>query len=95
MPMRANRVIARIRDVRGGRLNESRFGARMHGQGPYGEFIRDLFKLSESRYGLNHVRDGQRSESPALPTDSDTPKTNMVQLGFDFDSTSGEATAFG
>jgi len=51
-PERKDRVLNRVRDLRGGRLNEPRFGHRMHGQGPIGEHIRSLFHASRRRYGL-------------------------------------------
>jgi DNA repair photolyase len=53
MPQRADRVLHRLSDIRGGRLDESRFGKRMHGSGPYWESIRDLFEVFKKRYGLS------------------------------------------
>ncbi|MEE9140536.1 MAG: PA0069 family radical SAM protein, partial [Alphaproteobacteria bacterium] len=35
VPAKAPRVLALVREVRGGRLNDPRFGARMRGTGPY------------------------------------------------------------
>jgi len=52
-PERKARVLHRVQDVRGGRLNESRFGHRMHGVGPIAEHIRGLFKQSRRRLGLD------------------------------------------
>ncbi|MFZ4682428.1 MAG: radical SAM protein, partial [Terrimicrobiaceae bacterium] len=43
----------RIRDVRGGSLNDSRFGARMRGEGVFAGQIRQLFEVSLQREGLN------------------------------------------
>jgi DNA repair photolyase len=53
MPQRAKRVMNRLRDIRGGELNDTRFGARMRGSGVYWESIRDLFEMSKMRYGLD------------------------------------------
>ena len=53
LPDRAARVEALLRDLRGGGLNESRFGARMRGQGNYWESIRRLFEVHVKRLGLN------------------------------------------
>jgi DNA repair photolyase len=53
MPDRAQRVIHRIRDIRGGKLNDSNFGSRMSGSGVYWDSIRDLFEISRKRYGLD------------------------------------------
>lgn len=52
LPDRAARVESRIREMRGGRLNDARFGCRMTGQGPYWESVETLFRLSRERYGL-------------------------------------------
>lgn len=53
MPLRADRVIQRLRDIRGGRLDDSAFGARMRGRGTYWESIVSLFEISRRRYGLD------------------------------------------
>jgi DNA repair photolyase len=52
-PLEADRVIAHVRDVRGGALNSSNFGERMTGTGPQADGIRRLFRLSVERNGLN------------------------------------------
>ncbi len=51
-PNRRSKVMSRIRDVRRGRINDSRFGRRARGQGPYAEQIRDLFKKAARRSRL-------------------------------------------
>jgi len=51
-PMRAERIMARIRDLRGGRENDPRFGARMEGSGEYAELIRLRFERACRRVGL-------------------------------------------
>src|SRR5437764_1573796 len=43
LPLRAERVLSRIREARGGKLYDSRFGVRGRGQGTYAETVRDLF----------------------------------------------------
>ncbi|MCH7839862.1 MAG: PA0069 family radical SAM protein [Planctomycetes bacterium] len=53
MPLRADRVIQRLRDIRGGKLDDSAFGARMRGRGAYWESIVSLFEISRRRYGLD------------------------------------------
>lgn len=52
-PERKDRVLGRIREMRGGRLNDPRFGSRMRGQGPYVENLRALFRVACRRAGLN------------------------------------------
>ncbi len=51
-PDRANKVLNLVRDVRGGALNDSRFGHRMHGRGPVADLIRSLFTSAAARAGL-------------------------------------------
>ena len=51
-PDRADRVMQRIRDLRGGRENVSEFGARMKGQGIWGDLIRQRFRKTSARLGL-------------------------------------------
>jgi DNA repair photolyase len=52
-PDRAERVLARVREIRGGRLNDARFGARMRGEGVYAESLRALFRGATARAGLD------------------------------------------
>ena len=52
-PLRKEKVLSRIRDVRGGALNDSAFGTRMTGQGPYADTIHTLFAQSCKRLGLD------------------------------------------
>jgi DNA repair photolyase len=48
-PLQAERVMARIRDVRGGRENDSRFGSRMRGQGEFARLIEQRFSQTVRR----------------------------------------------
>lgn len=52
-PAAKDRVLGRIRDVRGGRLNDTRFGVRMRGEGELAEQIKAVFRLACRRAGLN------------------------------------------
>jgi DNA repair photolyase len=51
-PDRKDKVLGRIRDLRGGQLNDSRFGRRMRGEGVLAEQIRALFALGRKRADL-------------------------------------------
>jgi DNA repair photolyase len=51
-PDRRDRVLGRVRQIRDGRLNDSRFGSRMRGEGVYADGIRALFHLARRRAGL-------------------------------------------
>lgn len=55
LPLRADRILSRIREVRGGKLNESAFGKRMRGQGVYWEMIVQSFKLHCRKLGFASV----------------------------------------
>ena len=52
-PERKEKVLARVRDLRGGRLNDTRFGTRGRGEGVFARHIRDLFLASAKRNGLS------------------------------------------
>src|SRR6266404_2439100 len=52
LPTKADRVLNRIRDARGGKLNSSVFGERMRGQGQYWEATAKLFKIHCERLGF-------------------------------------------
>ncbi|MCA0445497.1 MAG: PA0069 family radical SAM protein [Bacteroidetes bacterium] len=49
-PDRAEKVLNRIKSLHGGKLNDSRFGKRMRGEGQWAEIIRQQFKLAKDRY---------------------------------------------
>ena len=51
-PDRKDKVMNRIREVRGGRLNDARFGSRMRGEGKYAELIEALFKHARRKAGF-------------------------------------------
>jgi DNA repair photolyase len=52
-PQRAEHVISIVRQVRGGRDNDPRFGHRMTGTGQYAELIARRFEVTCRRLGLN------------------------------------------
>lgn len=55
-PERAKRVMARVRDMRGGKDYDARFGQRMTGQGLWAELVRQRFEKAVARLGLNQQR---------------------------------------
>lgn len=58
LPTRADRVLNRIREARGGKLNSSKFGERMRGKGQYWEAQEKLFNLYARKLGFNEHRVG-------------------------------------
>ena len=55
-PLRAEHVMSRVRQIRGGKENDSSFGRRMRGQGQYADLLRQRFDKACRRYGLNAAR---------------------------------------
>jgi DNA repair photolyase len=51
-PERKEKVLARIRELRGGKLNDSRFGVRFRGEGPFAEQLRLLYETTCRRLEL-------------------------------------------
>jgi len=73
VPERAEHVMSLIRQMRGGRDNDPRFGSRMRGEGEFAELIRQRFALACRRRGIARGRDilldtskfaAPRAESP-------------------------------
>jgi DNA repair photolyase len=59
-PDRKDKVLKLVRETRGGRLYDSRFGLRQRGSGPYAELLAQRFRLACKKLGLN--RDDWRLE---------------------------------
>ncbi|MCH3755900.1 hypothetical protein LZC13_09775, partial [Campylobacter coli] len=51
-PDRADKVMATIRSLRGGRDNDPDFFTRMRGSGPWAELMRTRFAIACRRHGL-------------------------------------------
>lgn len=68
-PERREKVLGRIREVRGGRLNDPRFGTRMRGEGVYAEHLRSLFEIGCKRAGLRRGVKKLSAEAFRRPTD--------------------------
>jgi DNA repair photolyase len=62
LPLRADRILARTREVRAGKLNDPRFGTRKTGEGHYADTIAQLFDRTARRLGL--VRDSATAPEP-------------------------------
>ena len=52
LPLRAERVLRRIRETRGGKLYDARYEVRGKGEGPYAQAIQALFDQTAARLGL-------------------------------------------
>ena len=51
-PNKKAKILNRLRSLRGGKLNDSRFGSRMRGEGRYAEQIASMFALACRKAGL-------------------------------------------
>jgi DNA repair photolyase len=52
LPLKRDKVLARIREMRGGRLNESRFFLRQRGEGQYARALEQMFEATCKRLGF-------------------------------------------
>ena len=72
LPLQAARIEHRIREVRSGKLSDSRFGARHHGTGTYWDAIEQVWALWTRRLGFDQAVDERPAPStfrrPSAPT---------------------------
>lgn len=73
MPLRADRILARVREARGGKLYDSTWGKRQTGEGPYAMQAGALFRATCRRLGLAHD-DGQ-AVAPAVGASGEARST--------------------
>lgn len=59
LPLRADRVLRRIRETRGGKMYDSRFGTRGKGEGAYADAIARLFEQTAQKLGFDVARPGE------------------------------------
>ena len=80
LPLRAEKVLRKLREAHGGKLYDSRFGVRGAGEGVYAGTIAALFERIAKRHGL-------RSNEMDMWDHADTfrrplPKTGQTSFGF-------------
>jgi DNA repair photolyase len=76
-PARADRVLGLLRDARGGRLNDPRFGHRMRGHGPYADLLAARFKAACRRHGIAGDR-GSDLDTSAFLRDPAAPVQGIL-----------------
>jgi DNA repair photolyase len=64
IPGKKEKVLNRIRAMRGGKLNDARFGSRMHGEGIFADQISQMFHVARRRVGMSE--DGPELSSSAF-----------------------------
>src|SRR4051812_31356311 len=67
LPLRADRILNRVRDARGGKLYDSRFGIRGRGSGEYAETAQALFETTVRRLGMNQSCHGPSADTFRRP----------------------------
>jgi DNA repair photolyase len=67
LPGRVEAILAALTEMRSGRLQESRFGARMRGRGARYDAFRSLFELLCRKHGLSHREDGDDDVATPQP----------------------------
>ncbi len=76
-PDRREKVLNRVRSLRGGRLNDPSFGSRMHGEGIFAEQMRALFETTCRRLGFPEERPELSTAAFRRPRDPDDPQLEL------------------
>jgi hypothetical protein len=64
LPLRADRVLRRIRETRGGKMYDSRFVTRGKGEGAYAEAIAQLFEQTAQKLGFESGHPARDEATP-------------------------------
>jgi len=76
-PERAEHVLSLVRQMRGGRDNDPRFGSRMRGEGEFAELIRQRFTVTTRKLGFGRGRDVPLDLSKFTPPRAITPQGEL------------------
>ena len=69
-PDRASRVLSLMRQTRGGKLYDAKWGERMVGEGPYAWMIGRRFEMAAERLGFNKTSVELRTDLFTTPSPS-------------------------
>ena len=71
-PLKAEHVLSRLREMRGGKQNDPRFGHRMTGEGVYAQLLKQRCVTAVRKLGLNQQRHRLKTElfQPPRPVDA-------------------------
>jgi DNA repair photolyase len=72
-PEKRDKVLGRIRDLRNGKLNDSRFGSRMRGEGVFADQISQMFHVARRKAGLPENGPELSTAAFRRPTGSQLP----------------------
>lgn len=79
-PQRADRVMARIHDMRGGKDYDASFSHRMKGEGPWAQLLKQRFNQAVRRLGLNARQNGILDISRFRPPARNNPSDPQLTL---------------
>jgi DNA repair photolyase len=85
VPGKKDKILGRIRAMRGGQLNDPRFGTRMRGEGIFADQIAQMFKVARRRAGIPE-------EAPELSV-ADFRRPEGAQLELKLSTTSSPTVA--
>ena len=69
-PLKAERIMNRIKDMRGGQAYRSGWGTRMRGIGPYADMISKRFEIIKRKRGILEESDDRRTPKEDNPNES-------------------------
>jgi DNA repair photolyase len=76
-PLRADKVRHAIEEMRGGKLNDPRFGSRMRGNGPRWQLVESLFRSTMRRLGMQ-IRESSMDGELAGTSTYERPKRQLT-----------------
>lgn len=77
VPQRAEHVMSLIRQMRGGKDNDSNFGSRMRGEGEFAELIRQRFQLACRKHGIGRGREVRLDTGAFEPPRTASPQGQL------------------
>ena len=80
-PGHKDKVLGRIRELRGGNLNDPRWGTRMRGEGPLAEQIKALFQVAKKKAGFRGGSVGMNSTAELSSTSFRVPSDQLSLFG--------------
>ena len=66
-PLKKDRVLNRIKSIRGGKMNDANFGSRMRGEGAFAEQMQQMFDLGCRKAGLPNTHTALRTDKFTRP----------------------------
>lgn len=83
LPLRAEKVLRRMREAHSGKLYDSRWGVRGRGQGVHADAIQTLFDRLATRHGLHHGESqGDADEAATFERPDRAAKNGQTSFGF-------------